>query len=140
MSVVAFEYLAQQVLEKDDSTSCYELMEVYINEDMTTDEQEQVNNILKETFKNIGHKDIATIQQNMASYINFSSDSIIKFYKWLNKRLNKVVNEEWTLKEFFEEWDKHSNSILKKAKDTTITPMERGAIRNIIIFINNLEE
>lgn len=140
MSIEIFEYLAQQVLVKDDPTSCYELMEEYLKANFEKEENEKIINIIRETITDIGKPNITDIQENIALYAVERPDTMVKFYKWLNTRLNKVITEEWTLKEFIADWDSNYNKITKKMNSTKTQIIDRLALANIVIFIEDLKE
>ena len=140
MDLTVFEYLAQQITDNSDDSAVFEYMKEFLDSDLTEEETKQVTTTLKETFDKIGKPTLTNFRHNLAIYSQNSEASVTKFYKWLDVRLNRLINEKITYVDFMDQWENVANGAIKKMKSTDTSIMDRVGIHNVIIFMNNLKE
>ena len=138
IDIATIEVMIEQMLEGD--YSVFETTKTIINADMTKEETDKIFKLFTEAYNSLELQNVTDIQISLALYSIDCTESMQKFFKWVNDRLEKVVKKEWTLQKFLEVWDKNYTSIHIKMGDKDLGTKNRMAIANIVYFINDLKE
>ena len=101
--------------------------------------EQQANKLIRSTIESMDNQSIIGIQQNLAMYALTGSEDVVKFYKWLNSRLIKVLKKEWSIQKFFGAWDKAYDSISDKMNSEQTKFTDRIGIANIVMMVNDLK-